>query len=261
MRISSKQIFTNRNNKHYYAFTLIELLVVIGIIAVLSAILFPAFSKVRERARTASCASNQKQISAAIMQYIQDNDESYPVPTDWVRNWAQSIYPYVKSTRVFVCPSNPLAPRSAMWWQDKSTQEIPGSYAYNYHFGETFLWAGSAGVMTTSKVDSPSQKILIAEMTNDEAGIAWPNWTNPGSTRFKDDAFAGHNGMMNVAFADGHIRTIKPMKTVSPVNMWGQFDGQTASDGAGCDIGWNINCDGSNSQIISAFALFEEKYH
>ena len=45
------------------AFTLIELLVVIAIIALLAAILFPVFAQAREKARQASCLSNQKQMA------------------------------------------------------------------------------------------------------------------------------------------------------------------------------------------------------
>ena len=59
-------------------FTLIELLVVIAIIAILAAILFPVFAKVREKARAASCESNMKQIGIGVLQYVQDYDEMFP---------------------------------------------------------------------------------------------------------------------------------------------------------------------------------------
>src|SRR5512141_1862907 len=61
------------------AFTLIELLVVIAIIAILAAILFPVFAQAREKARSASCASNLRQMGTALMLYVQDHDETYPI--------------------------------------------------------------------------------------------------------------------------------------------------------------------------------------
>ena len=96
-------------------FTLIELLVVIAIIAILAAILFPVFAKAREKARQASCASNEKQLGLGFIQYTQDNDEEYPYNpnnpnlTGQTGNygWAGPIYPYVKSTGIYKCPDDP----------------------------------------------------------------------------------------------------------------------------------------------------------
>jgi prepilin-type N-terminal cleavage/methylation domain-containing protein/prepilin-type processing-associated H-X9-DG protein len=109
------------------AFTLIELLVVIAIIAILAAILFPVFAQAREKARSVSCLSNVKQLTLGWVMYAQDYDENFPqwnwacssssanagdcgsnplTPNDATSLWANAIYPYVKNTQVFKCPSD-----------------------------------------------------------------------------------------------------------------------------------------------------------
>jgi prepilin-type N-terminal cleavage/methylation domain-containing protein/prepilin-type processing-associated H-X9-DG protein len=113
-----------------HGFTLIELLVVIAIIAILAAILFPVFAQAREKARQASCLSNEKQLSLAVIMYIQDYDETI-VPAmncynsttgmqdmtqqaPWCGNdthsWVEAITPYLKQqlhgrSTVWLCPS------------------------------------------------------------------------------------------------------------------------------------------------------------
>ena len=81
-------------------FTLIELLVVIAIIAILAAILFPVFAKAREKARTAACQSNIKQILLGIKMYVEDYDGRFPgaryrPPGEPQYTWRKAIFPYM----------------------------------------------------------------------------------------------------------------------------------------------------------------------
>jgi prepilin-type N-terminal cleavage/methylation domain-containing protein/prepilin-type processing-associated H-X9-DG protein len=64
-------------------FTLVELLVVIGIIALLVAILLPSLSRARQQAQAVQCASNLKQIGAAIQIYLNQN-------TGFLSRWSNS---------------------------------------------------------------------------------------------------------------------------------------------------------------------------
>ncbi len=106
-----RQSTTNDSRRN--AFTLIELLVVIAIIATIAAILFPVFARARENARRTSCLSNLKQSGVAMMMYIQDYDQFYPLGES-CKNAACSTYsywydvlgPYVKNTQIFYCPSS-----------------------------------------------------------------------------------------------------------------------------------------------------------
>lgn len=104
----SSNRFSRRATEHSLrgtAFTLIELLVVIAIIAILAAILFPAFARARENARRATCQSNLKQIGLGFEQYKSDYD-GYIAPINTATaGWPTLIHPYIKSDQVYKCPN------------------------------------------------------------------------------------------------------------------------------------------------------------
>jgi prepilin-type N-terminal cleavage/methylation domain-containing protein/prepilin-type processing-associated H-X9-DG protein len=144
-------------------FTLIELLIVIAIISILAAILFPVFARARENARRSSCQSNLKQIGIGILQYTQDYDEKYPIcwfltttaaPLTTASSWGSQVYPYVKSTQVFSCPSD-------------NAKKPPGldrmSYAMNSNIATVTV--NSLGVITEPNILGATSRLNDSDKT------------------------------------------------------------------------------------------------
>src|SRR5438093_5027892 len=94
-------------NERKKGFTLVELLVVIAVIGILAALIFPAFARVKDTARTTQCASNLRQMGLAMTMYFADNHDHYPPITYWTQyNQYYSLSPYLsKAHLLFICPS------------------------------------------------------------------------------------------------------------------------------------------------------------
>ncbi|MES2464176.1 MAG: prepilin-type N-terminal cleavage/methylation domain-containing protein [Armatimonadota bacterium] len=225
-----KNVMPVRTNR---GFTLIELLVVIAIIAILAAILFPVFSKAREKARQTSCLANEKQMGTAWQMYTQDYDEMVvPWSTTGASGgsafiWDRILQPYTKSEGVLLCPSA----------GDSFT-----SYTYSASVGGA---TAAEPIRTLAAIAYPAQTPIIGECvggaafadpTNNIPGWSWsfiiPDATGGQQARgvkyikFENGVATGektwilsternnagsikanqHNEGANYSFADGHAK-------------------------------------------------------
>ncbi len=249
------------------AFTLVEMCLVIGIIALLSAILYPVFNRVRQSASRASCQSNLHQIGLAMLQYNQDWDDRFPngqvaAPSPYLgMGWAGQIYPYTRSTQVLHCPTDPgqFVP-----------PEVPCSYGYNFGLVRIKNNTGAYALVPLPAFSSPSRTVLLFETRRGrvkvgvdevESGVGngWvlfgvPSGESPTATQMATGLLAGssiaaqwqnfniesagvaypaaHFDGSNYLAADGHVTWMRG-ENVSP--GWGANGSKLAQSGANAE--------------------------
>jgi len=204
-------------------FTLIELLVVIAIIAILAAILFPVFAKAREKARQASCASNEKQLSLGVLMYAQDYDARPPLVYDDGTGsanriiWPKKVMPYVKNTQVLKCPSGPDG--------NNNWPQYDMAAYYGLIMGHVLPEGQTAG-RSLGTWTRPAEIIMLMEgswythfcptchPTNTTCGTSYcPTINNPDVDI--------HNEGANYAYWDGHIKWQKSTNMTGSADPWG----------------------------------------
>jgi prepilin-type N-terminal cleavage/methylation domain-containing protein len=228
------------------AFTLIELLVVIAIIAILAAILFPVFAKVRKRAHMTTCVSNNKQMGLAMLQYAQDYDDTMPL---WIPSGALpgatsppgdtslrqnygflSLQPYIKNTAIFDDPECEQwdEPGGTKYTPNKSlANEVPVDYRFNTNGDinattrESFKMAGneirSGGTLvgysslTLGDCTFPAQFFMISDRHTQH---------HTDSTASGVSTVERNRYLMPMVFADGHA---KPMRIYALQDSKGNY--------------------------------------
>lgn len=218
-------------------FTLIELLVVIAIIAILAAILFPVFAKVKVKAQQVTCMNNMRQINRAIITYADDYSgvlpplKMYTINLDTggpgtptynpsVKNVPGVLVKYLKNTKLLVCPNDArLRPGQ------------PKPY-YSYPMNGGITWAGYQGVfdnnqrgkcdqtgMSVSAFSKPSRMIMLIDESCDKRDYAID--INDEVIINQDRTGNAHNGRANVTFLDGHSGQVPGMiQWDSPNAKW-----------------------------------------
>jgi prepilin-type N-terminal cleavage/methylation domain-containing protein/prepilin-type processing-associated H-X9-DG protein len=211
-------------------FTLIELLVVIAIIAILAAILFPVFAQARDKARSASCLSNIRQMGNALQMYLQDYDEIFhkgagmnspatngfgpDTSIDGWTNWPWFYGPYAKNVGIFDCPTSPDGTEqltATNWGND-------GNYGYNYS-GLTRDQGTPPRML--AEIQEPASTFVFFDAGDCQVRAGDNNWIglleeldmnlncaeNQIGTRYSKEGAFRHSGRVNVAFVDGHAKS------------------------------------------------------
>ena len=221
-------------------FTLIELLVVIAIIGILSTLLMPSLQKARQKAKTAVCVSQNKQIAYSWQMYMDDNDGS---GFDYLENnqiWTGHLKDYIVEDALLICPETSVVEESSnyimgsaksAWREGRRSTQSPwnmGSYAYNINlhpFNSPYNYHGYitdyVSYKNQGEISTPNEAPVTGDawwraasgMSNSLTRLIPANLSDPISGDISGNSInrfiTNRHGKVTVlSFADGHAKSV-----------------------------------------------------
>ncbi|WP_269522193.1 prepilin-type N-terminal cleavage/methylation domain-containing protein [Coraliomargarita parva] len=214
------------------AFTLIELLSVIAVIGVLTAILIPALSGVREKGKQVQCASNLRQLQAASMLYANDQGIYLPYTinagssggkvtgrTFWYQN--PDFLAYLGGDK----DSGSLVRKTMICPTRGDIQSTSSDYVGGYSYGMNIQnipggWStvGESGVNPV-KLERPAEKMAFADGA-DMFILMYASKAYVQEQYYQHAIAYRHNGKANVVHFDGSVSTLAKEDIVANVDLW-----------------------------------------
>lgn len=216
--------------KQRAGFTLIELLVVIAIIAILAAILFPAFATAKEKGRMTTCVNNLRNLSSAFRAYADENGGKMPMSyilwTATEKDWCGCISPADgngvdltrgaiwsysgKNKKIYLCPTDINVMTTSPNMRYNPTRNYPISYTMNYMLGAPKdKIAGTPdpwpGRIVCDAVRSASKVMLLIHEGRDKIDDGTFFWFPDNTDGLNLPTKVHYNGS-TLVYLDGHAK-------------------------------------------------------